>query len=55
VPPSPVSSYATRLLFRGRGAPRSVAGIAFDRSIFEPVHFVMERPTMIGIKQLAEG
>jgi hypothetical protein len=51
----PLDRYTTRLLFRGRGAPRSAAGIAFDRSIFEPVHFVMERRTMIGIKQLAEG
>ena len=51
----PLDRYTTRLLFRGRGASRSVAGIAFDRSIFEPAHFVMERRTMIGIKQLAEG
>jgi hypothetical protein len=51
----PLDRYTTRLLFRGRGAGRSWAGIAFDRSIFEPVHFVMERRTMIGIKQLAEG
>jgi len=51
----PLDRYTTRLLFRGRGAPRSVAGIAFDRTIFEPVHFVMERRTMIGIKQLAEA
>ena len=50
----PLDRYTTRLLFRGRDARRSVAGIAFDRSIFEPVHFVMERRTMIGIKQLAE-
>ena len=51
----PLDRYTTRRLLRGRGAPRSVAGIAFDRTIFEPVHFVMERRTMIGIKQLAEG
>ena len=51
----PLDRYTTRLLFRGRGAARSVAGVAFDRSIFEPAHFVMERRTMIGIKQLAEG
>lgn len=30
-------------------------GVAFDRSIFEPVHFVMERRMMIGVKQLAQG
>jgi hypothetical protein len=51
----PLDRYTTRLLFRGRGAPRSWAGVAFDRSIFDPVHFAMERRTMIGIKQLAEG
>ena len=51
----PLDRHTTRLLFRGRGAPRSWAGAAFDRSIFEPAHFVMERRTMIGIKQLAEG
>lgn len=51
----PLDPYTTRLLFRGRGAPRSWAGVAFDRSIFEPVHFVMERRTLVGIKQLAEG
>jgi hypothetical protein len=51
----PLDRYTTRLLFRGRGAPRSWAGVAFDRSIFDHVHFAMERRTMIGIKQLAEG
>jgi hypothetical protein len=52
----PLGDSATRLLIRGRGAPgRSLLGVAFDRSIFEPKHFVMERRTMIGIKQLAEG
>lgn len=52
----PASTTTTRLLVRGRGAAgRSLLGRAFDRSIFEPVHFVMERRTMIGIRQLAEG
>lgn len=51
----PLDRSTTRLLFRGRGARRSWAGVAFDRSIFEPVHFAMERRTLIGIKQLAEG
>lgn len=46
----------TRLLARGRGARgRSLLGLAFDRSIFEPLHFVMERRMMLGIKDLAEG
>ncbi|MGH7696444.1 MAG: hypothetical protein ACRENH_15770, partial [Gemmatimonadaceae bacterium] len=46
---------STRLLIRGRGAHgRSLLGLAFDRSIFEPIHFAMERRMMIGIKQLVE-
>jgi hypothetical protein len=52
----PAGDAATRLLIRGRGAPgRSLLGVWFDRSIFEPAHFAMERRMMIGIKQLAEG
>jgi hypothetical protein len=47
---------ATRLIVRGRGAGgRGLLGAAFDRSIFEPVHFVMERRMMVGIKDVAEG
>ncbi len=52
----PAGEGATRLLVRGRGAAgRSLMGVAFDRSIFEPVHFVMERRMMLGIAELAEG
>lgn len=52
----PLGDSATRFLVRGRGAPgRSLLGVAFDRSFFEPVHFLMERRMMIGIAQLAEG
>jgi hypothetical protein len=52
----PVDASTTRLLIRGRGASgRSLLGVAFDRSIFEPIHFMMERRMMIGIKQLSEG
>jgi hypothetical protein len=44
------------LLFRGRGtAQRSLLGTAFDRSVFEPVHFAMERRMMIGLAGIAEG
>ncbi len=51
----PVNDSTTRLLVRGRGAPgRSLLGVAFDRAVFEPMHFVMEKRMMIGIKQLAE-
>lgn len=52
----PLDAGTTRFLIRGRGpADRSVAWATFDRLIFEPMHFVMERRTMLGIKQLAEG
>jgi hypothetical protein len=52
----PIAVSSTRLLVRGRAAAgRSLLGLAFDRSIFEPAHFAMERRMMIGIKQLAEG
>ena len=51
----PVNAQTTRLIVRGRGAGRrSLLGAAFDRAIFEPVHFVMERRMMIGLKELAE-
>jgi len=51
----PVDADSTRLLIRGRGAARhSLLGHAFDRGIFEPIHFVMERRMMIGLKQIAE-
>src|SRR5207245_4631589 len=52
----PVDAWTTRLLVRERGAAgRSLLGVAFDRSIFEPIHFMMERRLMIGLKQLGEG
>jgi hypothetical protein len=52
----PVDRSTSRLLIRGRGEPRhSLLGAAFDRAIFEPVHFVMERRMMIGLKEVAEG
>ncbi len=51
----PVGSGVTRLLIRGRFAPgRPAAGVAFDRLIFEPMHFFMERRMMLGLKELAE-
>ena len=52
----PIDASTTRFLVRGRIASgRSPAGVAFDRAIFEPAHFVMERRMMVGIKDLAEG
>mgnify|MGYP000867451724 CR=1 FL=1 len=51
-----VDADTTRLIVRGRGAGgRPPLGVAFDRAIFEPAHFVMERRMMVGIKQLSEG
>lgn len=52
----PVTDSTTRMLVRGRGAGgRTLLGGVFDRAVFEPMHFVMERRMMIGIAQLAEG
>ena len=52
----PSSASTTRLLVRGRSARgRGLLGTAFDRLVFDPIHFVMERKTMEGIKLRAEG
>lgn len=52
----PIDAGTTRLLVRGRGAEgRSLLGTAFDRSIFEPVHFAMERRMMTGLAGTVEG
>ena len=52
----PINASTTRLLVRGRSTGvRGVLGTAFDRLVFDPVHFVMERKTMEGIKLRAEG
>ena len=51
----PLGAHTTRILVRGRGAPRtSIWLLAFDRIFFEPVHFMMERRMLIGLQQLAE-
>jgi hypothetical protein len=52
----PVDSHTSRLIVRGRAeGARSFLANAFDRLVFEPVHFVMERRMMEEIKRLAEG
>jgi hypothetical protein len=52
----PLDGERTRLLVRGRGAPGvSLLGAAFDRAVFEPMHFAMERRMLLGIADLAEG
>jgi len=51
----PVDASTTRLLVRGRGGQVvSLLGVAFMRGVFEPIHFVMERRMMLGVKELAE-
>jgi hypothetical protein len=52
----PMGEGASRFLVRGRGAPvPGVGAWLFDRVVFEPMHFVMERRMMEGIRALAEG
>jgi hypothetical protein len=51
-----IDDQSTRLLVRGQSSgARSLRAMVFDRLVFEPVHFVMERKTMREIKKLAEG
>lgn len=52
----PTSEHSARLLTRGSGgAAHSLLGQAFTRTVFEPLHFAMERRMLVGIKGLAEG
>jgi len=52
----PAGPTSTRLLVRGRGtSTRSLVATAFDRSVFEPLHYAMERRMMIGLKEIAES
>ena len=52
----PIDGRTTRFLVRGAAAgKRSIAGSLFDHVIFDPVHFVMERKMMEGMKLRAEG
>jgi hypothetical protein len=47
---------STRLLIRGRAADdRSWAGRVFDRLVFEPAHYAMERRMMLGLARVARG
>jgi hypothetical protein len=53
---SPIDATHTRLIVRGRGEQRDSPLLrAFERVVFEPMHFVMERKMMEGIKARAEG
>jgi hypothetical protein len=52
----PIDRGHTRLIARGRGVGgRAMLGVAFDYAAFEPMHYVMERRMMIGLRDLAEG
>ena len=52
----PTGEAASRLIVRGSGsAPPSLLGVAFNRTVFEPMHFAMERRMLQGIAGLAQG
>lgn len=53
----PSDATSTRLVVRGRAEDvgRTPAQRVFERLVFEPTHFVMERKMMEGIKARAEG
>ena len=51
----PVDAETSRLIMRGRGrGTLGLLGASFERSVFEPIHFAMERKMMEGIKMRAE-
>jgi hypothetical protein len=52
----PTSEHSARLLTRGSGgSTHTLLGQAFTRTVFEPLHFAMERRMLEGIRGLAEG
>jgi hypothetical protein len=53
----PIGQAETRLLTRGLGGNSSQAVLQrpFERFIMAPIHFVMERRMLLGIKERAEG
>ncbi len=52
----PAAAGTTRLLVRTRSAASpTLGGRIFERAVFEPMHFAMERRMMEGIARLAEG
>jgi hypothetical protein len=51
----PIDEQTTRLIVRSRGDyPPTLANFLIWRAITEPLHFVMERKMLLGIKQRAE-
>lgn len=51
----PVDDRTTRFIMRGRNRPDGLFWRAFDKTVFEPAHFIMERRMMMRIKELAEA
>lgn len=51
----PVHEKAARLVIRSRGSPRSFLARILLSLLFDPIHFVMERQMMRGIRLRAEG
>ncbi len=52
----PIDDATSRLIMRGRArGSLGLLGASFERSIFEPIHFAMERKMMEGIRARAEG
>jgi hypothetical protein len=52
----PIDEQTTRLIVRSRDDyPPTLANVVIWRLITEPVHFVMERKMLLGIKQRAEA
>lgn len=52
----PLNNGVTRLILRSRGAEdESLLAKLFDRLMFDPAHFIMERKMMMEIKRRAEG
>lgn len=52
----PLDNGVTRLILRSRGAEdESLLAKLFDRLVFDPAHFIMERKMMLEIKRRAEG
>jgi hypothetical protein len=52
---APVDEDTSRLIIRGRGrGSLGLLGASFERGVFEPIHFAMERKMMEGIKMRAE-
>ena len=48
----PVDERTTRLIVRSRSGPKADP---FRFLVFDPIHFIMERKMMLGIRQRAEG